>query len=38
MNILLGDFNAKAGRKDILTPKLGLRIHKKLVIIMELVQ
>jgi hypothetical protein len=36
MNILL-DFNAKVGRKDIFNRQLGMKVYKKLVIIMELV-
>jgi hypothetical protein len=34
MKILLGDFNAKVGREHIFKP--AMRVHTKLVIIMEL--
>jgi exonuclease III len=33
--ILLGDFNAKAGREDIFKPTLGMRVNTILVMIME---
>jgi hypothetical protein len=36
MKLLLGDFNAKLGREDIFKPTSGMRVHKKLVMIMEL--
>jgi hypothetical protein len=36
MKILLGDFNAKVGREDILKPTIGIGVHTKLVIILEL--
>jgi hypothetical protein len=36
MKVLLGDFNAKVGREDIFKRQLGMRIHTKLVVIMEL--
>jgi hypothetical protein len=36
MTILLGDFSAKVGREDILKPKLGTRVYKNLIMIMEL--
>jgi exonuclease III len=35
-NILLGDFNAKAGREDILKLTIGNEVYTKLVRIMEL--
>jgi hypothetical protein len=34
MKVLLRDFNVKVGREDIF--KLGMRLHTKLVMIMEL--
>jgi exonuclease III len=34
--ILLGDFNAKVGREDILNRQLGMKVCTKLVMIMEL--
>jgi exonuclease III len=36
MKILLGDFNTKEGREDILNRQLGMKVYTKLVIIMEL--
>jgi hypothetical protein len=36
MKLLLGDFNAEVGRKDILKPTIGMRVYMKLVMIMEL--
>jgi hypothetical protein len=36
MKVLLGDFNAKIGKKTFLNPQLGLKVHTKLVVIMEL--
>jgi hypothetical protein len=36
MKILLGDFNAKVGREDISNQQMGMRVHMKLVMIMEL--
>jgi hypothetical protein len=36
MKILLGDFNANVGRKIFSNCQLGLRVHMKLVMIMEL--
>jgi exonuclease III len=36
MKILLGDFNAKVGREDILNRQLGMRVCTKLVMIMGL--
>jgi hypothetical protein len=36
MNILLGHFNAKVGREEILNRQLVMKIYTKLVIIMEL--
>jgi hypothetical protein len=36
MKILLGDFNAKVGVEDNLNRQLGMKIHTKLVMIMEL--
>jgi hypothetical protein len=36
MKILLGDFNAKVCREDILSQQLGMKVYKKLVMIMEL--
>jgi hypothetical protein len=36
MKILLGDFNAKIGRKDILNRQLGMKVYTKLVMTMEL--
>jgi hypothetical protein len=36
MKILLGDFNPKVGRKDFLNCQLGIKVHTKLVITMEL--
>jgi hypothetical protein len=38
MKVLLGDFNAKVGREDIFKRQLGMRVHTKLVMIMELGQ
>jgi hypothetical protein len=35
MNILLGDFNAKVGKEDILNRQLGMEVYTKLVMIME---
>jgi exonuclease III len=37
MKILLGDFNAKVGKEDILIRQMGLKVYTKLVMIMELV-
>jgi hypothetical protein len=34
--ILLGDFNAKRSREDFLNQQLGMKVCKKLVVIMEL--
>jgi exonuclease III len=36
MKILLGDFNAKVGRENILNRQLGMEVYTKLVMIMEL--
>jgi hypothetical protein len=36
MKILLSDFNAKVGREDIVKQTIWMRVHKKLVMIMEL--
>jgi exonuclease III len=36
MKILLGDFNAKVGREDILNRQLGMKACKKIVMIMVL--
>jgi exonuclease III len=36
MKILLGDFNAKVERENILNPKLGMRIYNRIVMIMVL--
>jgi hypothetical protein len=36
MTILLGDFNAKVGRKKFSNQQLQMRIHTKLAMIMEL--
>jgi hypothetical protein len=36
MKILLGDFNAKAGKEDIFKPTIGMKVYGKLVMIMEL--
>jgi exonuclease III len=36
MKILLGDFNARVGREDILNRQLGMKVSMKLEIIMEL--
>jgi hypothetical protein len=36
MKILLGDFNAKVGRQDILNRQLGMKVYPKLVMMMEL--
>jgi exonuclease III len=36
IKILLGDFNAKVGRKDIFNRQLGMKVCTKLVMIMEL--
>jgi exonuclease III len=36
MKILLGDFNAKVGKEDILNRQLGMKVYTKLVMIMEL--
>jgi hypothetical protein len=33
MKILLGDFNAKVGREDILKPTIGIKVYMKLVMI-----
>jgi hypothetical protein len=38
MKNLLGDFNAKVGRKDILNLLLGMKVYSKLVMTMELRQ
>jgi hypothetical protein len=38
MKNLLGDFNAKVGRKDILNRLLGIKVYTRLVMIMELRQ
>jgi hypothetical protein len=35
MKILLGDFNAKVGRKTFLNLQLGMNVYTKLVMIME---
>jgi hypothetical protein len=37
VKILFGDFNAKAGRKDICSQQLGVKVYTKLVMMMELV-
>jgi exonuclease III len=37
LKILLGDFNAKVGREDILNRQLGMKVYTKPVTIMELV-
>jgi hypothetical protein len=36
MKMFLGDFNAKVGMEDIVKPQSGMRVHTKLVMIMEL--
>jgi predicted TIM-barrel fold metal-dependent hydrolase len=36
MKILLGHFNAKVGREDILNRQLKMKVYIKLVVIMEL--
>jgi hypothetical protein len=36
MNMLFGDFNAKAGREDISKLTSGMKVYTKLVMIMEL--
>jgi hypothetical protein len=36
MKILLGDFNAKTGREDIVKPKLVKKLYMKLIEIMDL--
>jgi hypothetical protein len=36
IRILLGDFNAKVDREDILNRQLGMKVYTKLVMIMEL--
>jgi hypothetical protein len=36
MEILLGDFNAKVGREDILHRQLGIKAYNKLVMIIKL--
>jgi exonuclease III len=36
MKILLGDFNAKVGRKDIFVQQLGMRVCMKIILIMGL--
>jgi exonuclease III len=36
MKILLGDFNAKVRREDVLIRQLGMKVYMKLVMIMEL--
>jgi hypothetical protein len=36
INILLGNFNAKVGREDILSRQLEMKVYMKLVMIMEL--
>jgi exonuclease III len=36
MKILLGDFNAKVGRQDMLNRQLGMKVYTKLVMIMRL--
>jgi exonuclease III len=33
---LLGDFNVEVSREDTFKPKLGMRVYKKLIMIMEL--
>jgi hypothetical protein len=38
MKILLGDFSAKEGNKNIFNQQLGMRICTKLLMIMELEQ
>jgi hypothetical protein len=38
INILFGDFNAKAGREDILNRQFGMKVYTKLVMMMESVQ
>jgi hypothetical protein len=35
MKILLGEFNAKVGRKTFLNRQLGMKVYTKLVMIME---
>jgi hypothetical protein len=35
IKILLGDFNAKVGRRAFSSQLLGMRVHTKLVMIME---
>jgi hypothetical protein len=36
VKIMLGDFNAKVGRKDILNRQLGMKVYAKLVMTVEL--
>jgi hypothetical protein len=36
MKILLGDFNAKVGREEVLNRQLGMKIYTKLVMILKL--
>jgi len=36
MKILLGDFNAKVERENILKPTIGMRVYIRIVMIMEL--
>jgi hypothetical protein len=36
MKMLLGDFNAKVGKEDILNRQLGMKIYTKLLMTMEL--
>jgi hypothetical protein len=36
MEILLGDFNAEAGREDFLNEQLGMKVYMKLISTMEL--
>jgi hypothetical protein len=36
MKILLGDFNAKAGREDFLNRQLGMKVYMKLAMTVEL--
>jgi hypothetical protein len=36
IKILLGDFDAKAGKEDTFKLTLGIRVHTKLVMIIEL--
>jgi hypothetical protein len=36
MTILLGDVNAKVGREDIFKQQLGMKVFRKLIMIMEL--